>query len=236
MSSVELSDSRLLEFSRRLQFATDYDAMLRELCDDVRAATGYQTAWVGVYLPERHTCKILMMHAEGVPVDWMTAQELPVESDPYLKQILETHAVAIVEDAQTDPRVNRAVVEHLGNRTIVNVPMTFGDAAFGALGTGTFGEEGVRLPTREELDYLQRLANILTAASVRILKIEQRRAELRERSHAAFDEIVALLSGIEADAGELHEDAGARQERIVEQVRKATALVEAGRVAMNDPI
>lgn len=210
--------------------------MLRELCDEVRAATDYESAWIAVYQPQSHTFKVLMMQAEGVPVDWVTARELPVETDPYVKQILETRATAIVEDAQTDPRVNREVVELLGNRTIVNIPMTFGDAAFGALGTGSFGDEGVILPTAEQLDYLHRLTNIVTAASVRILKIEQRRAELREHSQATFDEIAQSLASIETEAAGLPEDAGPKRERIVEHVRKTAALVDASRVAMSEPI
>lgn len=236
MPDVALTDSRLLDFSRRLQFATDYDTMLRELCDEVRATTPYQSAWVGVYLPQTHTIKVLMMQAEGIPVDWVTAQELPVDTDPYLSQLLETRAIAIVEDAQTDPRVNREVVEMLGNRTIVNVPMTFGEAAFGALGTGSFGDEGVIPPTPEQLDYLSRLANIITAASVRILKVEQRRAELRERSHETFDEIAQLLAGIEAYAATLSDEAESTRERIVENVKRVEQLVEAGREAMRTPI
>lgn len=236
MTDSGLTESRLLEFSRKLQFATDYDTMLRELCDEVRAVTEYQTAWISVYLPQTHAFKILVLQAEGVKVDWDSAQELPVDIDPYVTSLLETRATGIVEDAQTDPRVNREVVEQLGSRTVVNIPMAFGDTAFGTVGTGSFGDEGVILPTTEQLDYLQRLANIVTAASVRILKIEQRRSELRERSHAAFDEIARLLTQIESEVLELSGEAQPARDRIVENVRQVEKLVAAGRIVMSDPI
>ena len=64
----------------------------------------------------------------------------------------------IVRDAQSDPNVNLAVVEQLGNRTIVNVPLRLLEQPFGMLGTGTFHDEGVHVPTDEELRYLVGLA------------------------------------------------------------------------------
>ncbi|MBI5310618.1 MAG: GAF domain-containing protein [Actinobacteria bacterium] len=232
MTQPELSDTRLLEFSRRLQFANDYDAMLNDLCREVREATGYQTAWIGVYLPEHNTFKILTLQAKGTPVEWDTADEIPVADDPYLSRLLEDRAVAIVEDAQIDPNVNREIVTELGNRTIVNLPMSFGDAAFGALGTGTFGDEGVRLPTAEQLDYLQKLTSTVTAASVRILKLEQRRLERRAMSATLLDELNDLVAAIEADAAALPEAAGPAGRKIAERAHRAAKLVEHGRSAI----
>jgi len=83
--------------------------------------------------------------------------------------------------ARIDPNVNPAVAEALGNRTIVNVPMRLLDQPFGMLGTGTFGDEGVQVPTDEQLRYLVGLAGQLVVASARTLLLRQREDAARQR-------------------------------------------------------
>lgn len=233
MDVPELSDSRLLEFSRRLQFATDYESMLNELCREVREATGYNTAWIGVYLPDKNSFKILTLQAEGVPVDWDNAAEIPIAGDPFISEMIENGTMVLVEDAQSDPRVNREIVEQLGNRTVINLPMSFGDLPFGALGTGTFGEEGVKLPTTEQLEYLQKLTKNVTAASVRILQSEQRRSEREAKSESIIEELSSIVDAIRADASALPGDAAKASHDIVERAERAVELLEAGRDALS---
>ncbi|CAN5897341.1 hypothetical protein BH11MYX4_BH11MYX4_24030 [soil metagenome] len=181
-SPVVLDDARLLAFARKLQSASDVATLLAVAADEIRATVGYRTAWVAVFDLEARTCRILAAEGDEDIDIWANAAILPVDSDPYVLRLLEATGPEIVRDAQTDPNVNRAVVEALGNRTVVNVPMRLLDQPFGMLGTGTFGEEGVRVPSEEELKYLVGLAGQLVVASARILVMRQREDAARERA------------------------------------------------------
>lgn len=235
MSSIQLNDTSLLEFSRRLQFATDYDALLDELCREVRESTGYQTAWVSVYLSEKNAFKILALDATGAPVDWDTAQEIPLDIDPYLTEMVEANRVSVIEDAQVDPRVNREIVTRLGNRTVINLPMWFGEVAYGAVGTGSFGEEGVKVPTSEQLGYLEKLAMTVGAASVRILKSERLRSERSAAAAAVLDQLDSVIERIRDDAAGLNGESAPTAEQIVAATRRASELIERGREAISGP-
>jgi signal transduction histidine kinase/CheY-like chemotaxis protein len=89
----------------------------------------------------------------------------------------------VVVDARTDPRTNKTIVEQLGNRTIINIPLRLVDKPFGAFGCGTFGdEEGVRPPTPAQLDHLVGMAGQVSVAASRIRFLEvQRRAAEQQR-------------------------------------------------------
>ena len=200
MATSQLSDSRLLDFARRLQSLQTHDELLRAVADEVRETVGYNTTWMAVLLPESNSFKVLTIQGPGLEDIWDTAAEIPIEGDAYVSALVETGEAQVIEDAQTDDRVNREIVRELGNRTIVNVPMMLIDQAFGALGTGTFGDEGPRLPTDDELAYLHDLAHHVVVASARILLATKREEAIR---HAAeTDRILARRQRIES-LGEL---------------------------------
>jgi GAF domain-containing protein len=81
----------------------------------------------------------------------------------------------IVEDAQTDPNVNREIVAKMGNRTLVNVPVVLFDRNLGSIGMGTFGDEGVRVPTKSEQEYLIAMASHMAVAFDRIRLLGERK-------------------------------------------------------------
>jgi signal transduction histidine kinase len=181
---VGLDDARLLAFARRLQSASDVSALLTIAVDEIRETLGYGTAWIAVFDLDARVCRMLAAAGdEDREADiWADAKVLPIDSDPYVLRLLDATTPEIVVDAQTDPNVNRQVVEALGNRTVINVPMRLLDQPFGMLGTGSFGEEGVRVPSGEELRYLVGLAGQLVVASARILLVRQREDAARERA------------------------------------------------------
>jgi signal transduction histidine kinase len=74
------------------------------------------------------------------------------------------------------------------------------ETPFGALGLGTFGEEGVRLPTEDELRYLHELANIIALAAARILLAREREAAIRKQGET--DRLLADRQRVES-LGEL---------------------------------
>jgi signal transduction histidine kinase len=169
---------RLLGFSSRLQGVSTFETLLELVCAEVQETIGYRTVWVAVLEPDGLSARILMQQGADV---WDEAQAIPIAGDVHLERVVTSLAPVVVVDAQTDPDVNREIVEALGNRTIVHVPMTFIDVAFGALGMGTYGDEGVHVPTDEELEFLQGLASQIVVASSRIILLREREQAARER-------------------------------------------------------
>jgi signal transduction histidine kinase len=127
---------------------------------------------------------------------WDDAVELPIDGDAFVTEVVEQARTVIIEDAQTDPRVNREVVEAIGSRTIVAIPMMLIDAPIGAFSVGTFGDEGVRLPSDDELGYLHELATIVALASARILLAREKEEKFRHQ--ADTDRLLADRQRIES--------------------------------------
>lgn len=167
MSNLELSAER---FRSQIATTATLGDALELLAAEVQSTLGYRKTWYGVLSADRKSFRVLAAELSGGEDLWDSASVIPIEGDPFVTRLLETGEVQIVEDAQTDPDVNREIVEQLGNRTIVNVPMHVDHIGlWGCLGTGTFGDEGVRVPTEEEVAYLRELADATAASTVRIL-------------------------------------------------------------------
>src|SRR6187200_1055612 len=99
-----------------------------------------------------------------------------------LEEIVRSEEPVLVVDARTAPRMNKTIVEALQNRTIVNVPLRVSGTVLGAFGTGTFGDEGCRPPTTEQLDYLVEMASQVATAAERIRFLEKRQHDLESGS------------------------------------------------------
>jgi signal transduction histidine kinase len=172
---------RLLAFARRLHSIEDFNRMVTATADEIRESIGYNVTWVSVFdLPTR-TVRMLAVQGENEDDIWQHAPSFPIDDDPYMARIFDATEPQVVGDAQNDPGVNRQLVEQLGNRTIINVPMRLVDQPFGALGTGTFGDEGVRLPTPEKLDHLVGIAAQLVTAAARLVLAAEREQAARHR-------------------------------------------------------
>jgi signal transduction histidine kinase len=105
---------------------------------------------------------------------------LQIEGDPMMEAIVAAQDIVVIEDAQTDARVNKEIVAALKNHTIVNVPIILFDRHLGSVGTGTFGDEGVRVPTEMEREYLMALASHMATALDRIYLLNERRKAEQE--------------------------------------------------------
>src|SRR6185369_9036470 len=149
---AQIAGSRLLAFARELQRASTFRELLEITRTEAVASTSYAQVWL--FLSD--TNEVTEGVNEGRLIDyagsqrdavWEFAPVLKVEGDPLLEQLVSSDEPVVVVDARTDPRTNKAIVEALGNRTIVNIPLRLVDKPFGAFGLGTFGDEGCRPPT-----------------------------------------------------------------------------------------
>ncbi len=163
---------------------------------EVAREVGYAHAWLYVATDETATEMRLVDVAGSRGADvWSVARRLVVAGDAMLEEILRSDGPVVVADARTDPRTDKKIVEQLGSRTIVNVPMRLLDRPMGAIGTGTFGDEGCAPPTDDQLEYLIGMASQLCVAASRIRLLQERLdTEARHATvlQAALDAIVVI--------------------------------------------
>ena len=174
--------ARLLAFARELQRAATFIEVLDVARAEVRDAIGFDHAWLCVADDDEPTVvRVLGYSGSHEHLVWDAAPRLAVQGDPMMEEIFAGEGPVIVEDARTDPRTNKDIVAALGNRTIVNVPLRMLDRPLGAFGCGTFGDEGVRVPSIEQLEYLLSMCSQIAVAAARIRFAEHRRVAEREK-------------------------------------------------------
>ena len=173
----ERHSQSLLRLSRNLERSQTYAEVLNAAQDEVRNIIGYQNLWAYLLTDDKKHFKALV--AGGLVEDiWMTdenATMLTITGDRMLEEIAEANEIVVVEDAQTDERTDKDIVASFGNRTIVNIPIILFDKHLGTVGTGTFGDEGVRVPAKAEQEYLMALASHMAVSLDRIHLLNKRR-------------------------------------------------------------
>jgi PAS domain S-box-containing protein len=172
-------DQALLLLARELERAETHEAACQAAERAVTAATGYGMIWLYVFTPDLRHGDVYFAHdLARDPI----ASRLSLAGDPMLEEIVAADHVVVVEDARTDPRTDKAMVAHFQNRTIVNVPIALPGRRIGALGTGTYGDEGVRPPSPGEQRFLVAAASHLAVVLDRVEAVARRReAEARLR-------------------------------------------------------
>jgi signal transduction histidine kinase len=128
-----------------------------------------------------HELRLIEYSGEKHAQVWELAPVLVVTGDLFLEEVVRSDVPIVIEDARTDPRTNKQMVEALQNRTLVKIPLRLLDKPLGVFGVGTFGDEGCRVPTSAQLDYLVGMASQISVAAGRIRFIEARLRADKER-------------------------------------------------------
>lgn len=162
----------LLKMSGRLELALNYDDIMLAALDEIREIIGYRTIWVYLLSEDRTEASGLSFHGEQ---RHLGMDKLHIKGDRMLEEIAEGAGPIVVSDALLDDRTDKKVIDVTQNRTIVNLPVYLLNNRLAAIGTGTFGDEGVRVPTPQELDYLETMASHIAVAMDRIFSSEQKK-------------------------------------------------------------
>ena len=175
--------NRLLTFSRTLLRVETFPELLDATRQELERTTGYQHTWLMISDEDEKVTEVRLIDASGAQAEqiWKVAPTLKIRGDAMLEEIFNSDAPTVVVDARTDPRTDKAIVDALGSRTIINVPLRLLDSPFGALGTGTFGDEGVRAPTPQQLNYLVAMAAQISVSASRLRYREQQLVAAEER-------------------------------------------------------
>jgi signal transduction histidine kinase len=195
----------VLQFSHALQGAATLGELVAATEAAVRRSTGYGSAWIAAIEEGPPRMARILAVAGGLGSE--LAQEAvlhPVDGDPMLEEVFAADHPVVVIDARTDPRTNKAMVELLGNRTLINVPILLGERRLGALGLGSFGAEGVRPPTADQLETLVVFATQLAAAFLRVkVQVEQQRIQQRLIATQRLQSVALLAGGVAHDFNNL---------------------------------
>ena len=161
----EQQKASLLRLSRALEQSDTFDRVLEAALVEIRAIMGYQRAWAYLFDADGESASLITMQGAQLGKQY---PKLQVRGDAFLEAIIGSEPPVVVEDARTDPRTDKAIVEAIGNRTIVNVRMSLADRHIGAFGTGSFGDEGVRVPDRQQLEFFASMASDVAIALDRV--------------------------------------------------------------------
>jgi len=176
------SAERLLSFARDLQRANDFGDLLKIAHAEVSTSVGYRHVWFMVADHEdAEEVRLIEFSGDKRDTAWEVAPVLKVRGDRFIEDIMASDGPVVVEDARTDPRTNKQIVQQMQNRTLINVPLRLLDKPFGVFGMGTFGDEGCRAPTPAELEHIVMVASHLVVAAGRIRFIEARDRSQKER-------------------------------------------------------
>jgi K+-sensing histidine kinase KdpD len=164
------SSSRLLVFARHLMHATNVGAILSAAHDEVKTVAGYQHVWFAVADREDlDQLRLIEYAGNRSDIVWEAAPLLNVKGDRFLEDLVASDGPVVIEDARTDPRTDKRLVEQLQNRTLINIPLRLLERPLGIFGIGTFGdEEGCRAPSARELDHFVAIAGQVSIALARI--------------------------------------------------------------------
>lgn len=182
----------LLQHAGELQRATSLEGLLRTTHEAIRAVTRYRNSWISLFDAEHHVRVLRAGDAAQKGLSHFPL--LPRGGDALLAELAISNGPVVVIDARVDPRPNPEVVKTLGNRTIVHVPMHSGPRLLGALGVGTYGEEGVLPPSDSELEHLELFAAQLGSALERTQLLEAHARDVEER-HALERHLESLQRG-----------------------------------------
>lgn len=203
----EEAGHHLLAWSKELQRAQSYEELVDAAGREVERLAGYRHVWLYVMDANGKTATLIAGRDSETGARRPSVAQLPIEGDAMIDELLRTEQAVVVDDARTDPRTNKEIVERMGNRTIINVPLTVLEERLGAFGLGTIGDEGCRSPTPAELDYITAMASHLAVAVDRVRALAERDVAMREQQRLQARVLRAeKLEGIGLLAGSVAHD------------------------------
>lgn len=184
------SAAPLLTLSHRLHGVTSLEDVVERALEVIRDHTRYRRAYVHLYTPDRFGMEIVGYPLPDMPLVRQRLATVDVAKDRLLQRAFSATEPFVVADLREDPDADQALVAHFGNRTVVCVPMFEGDAQIGPFVVATYADEGVLVPTPDELAFIVSVGS-LVAVVIGRLRAEDARRDAEER--LARDERASAL-------------------------------------------
>ena len=177
----EQLQQRLLHFGRTLQSVESYGELLGEIQSCARESLGYKSSWVYLLSEDRQSWYALSAAGEIADQVLSDFPTIPITNLDAYNELMSGRGPMVIEDAQHDDRISSDIAQTMGARTLISVPMRLLSEHIGMLGVGTFKPEGIRLPSEDELHFLEDMARSVAAVAGRLKVAEDRRRASQER-------------------------------------------------------
>ncbi|MBK7105431.1 MAG: PAS domain S-box protein [Ignavibacteriae bacterium] len=180
----ERHSQSLLRLSKHFEVAQTYEEILEFAYTEIKEIIGYKNLWVYLFNSDKTKARVIAVKG---PIsfkifDDIKVAELNIHGDRMLEEIATSYQPVIIEEAINDNRTNKDIVKYLGNRSIINIPITISEKILGSVGLGTFNEEGIKIPSNIELDFLKSLSSQLAATISKInMELERDKVEIELR-------------------------------------------------------
>jgi len=155
--------------SEKLQKSKSYDDIIHIARSEVESILGFTNIWFYINKEGNHSeLQLLSLSGHKKDIGTQKLSKLDITNDTLLQEIVTGTELVYIEDARKDPRTNKEIVGLMGNRTLVNYPVTLYGNSFGCIGTGSFNDEGIINLSDTDKEYFIALANIVAIAIDRV--------------------------------------------------------------------
>jgi len=181
--------------------------MINAVREEVFTRFGLTNAWLYVCDGDGPDAGLNLIAAAGprAPAIREVVPTIPRKGDALVEALLRDEGPVIIPDAQAGPFPQ--VTRTLGNRTVVNLPLSVVDHWLGILGCGTFGDEGVIAVDAQVTGHLVQMANMVSVVLARIVlqRRESERLELQARlaKRQRLESLGLLAGGVAHDFNNL---------------------------------
>ncbi|MDQ3993368.1 MAG: ATP-binding protein [Actinomycetota bacterium] len=210
----------------------DVDMLLRAICESVAETFGFDRVSVTRYSPETRMMTPLVAH--GVPDD-PTRPPMPIETQPLLGHALEARTAVFVRDVGIDPALSPEIIETLGLRSVLAVPLISSGECIGFL-TADRGGTVFELPqaTLDLLTAIGAMVAVLVAQAFErseLVRLDELKSEFIALASHELRTPTAVIHGIATTLNERGDDLGRDQRyqlqrALVEQTDRLRRLVD----------
>jgi PAS domain S-box-containing protein len=194
LSENDFYNRSLLRLYKTLGQATAYTDIINALGPEIRETLGYNS--VHLYLMRGDYEDLLLLDVGGTAAKGLEkliklgpefhtnigGEEFlihRIKGDPYLEEMVQSEDIYIVPDVMKHPLSNKKIAAALGHQhTLIAVWLKLAERKLGLFATGTYGDEGIKLPNKKQIDYLLTLSNHVAVAVDRVrFFVEHKEAE-----------------------------------------------------------
>jgi PAS domain S-box-containing protein len=193
IQAKEFGDA-LLRLSREFELARTPVVLVQALRTELERLVGYRNAWIAQLEPDPRYLRLVAVDGPSIAraMTMSDIARLDTQLDAHARRLATAMAPVVIDDMRVDPVTDKERVAATGIRTSVTLPLFVGGRRVGALGTGTFGDEGVRPPSAAQLDFLTLAGAHIAVALERIAHLH--RLEKTERRLTQAQAIAKLGS------------------------------------------
>ncbi|WP_019028579.1 sensor domain-containing diguanylate cyclase [Colwellia piezophila] len=149
--------------------ADTIDSMIVSLQTEMELLFGFNLTWL--YALEdncKKTSQLISVVGKKQKEVEAKYPTINITNDKMMEQIFNSDAPVYVEDARIDPRTDKEIVSALDYRTLINCQLSLHGESIGLIGAGTFGSQGVRVMSIDEIAYFSALSNVVSITLDRI--------------------------------------------------------------------